>query len=170
VHELAERAIEYVQRALGMLLDYAPETLPILDHYLDQVPRDQPETVALVAAAAGAYFGEVARRAFEGDWEGPGLGRGDPPSAWRVRLTGGVSFSPVGFAACAVASGEVEGVDGSFDVPPADRQTVEAALADREVPEDEYYSLSGRLEALETVVEIVKAMMAGRARDGATRP
>jgi hypothetical protein len=160
VHELAERAVEYVKRALGMLLDYAPETLPLLDHYLDQVPRDQPDTVALVAAAAGAYFGEVARRTLGGDWEGAGLGRGDPPSAWKVRLSGGVSFSPVGFAAETILEAPVEGYDGGFDVPPADRQALEEALADKEVPEDEYYSLSGRLEALEYVVEVCVARQA----------
>jgi len=164
VHELAERAVEYVKRALDLVLDYTSDTLPVLDHYLAKVPRDQAETVALIAAAAGAYFGEVARRALGGDWEGAGLGRGDPPGTWRVRLSGGVSFSPVGFAAQAIAGGDVEGFDGSFDVPPADRQAVEEALAETEVPEDEYYSLSGRLETLEWVVERVVARRAGATR------
>jgi len=159
VHELAERAVEYVRRALGLVLDYTPETLPVLDHYLDQVPTDQPETVALVASSAGAYFGEVTRRSLGGEWEGPGLGR-VPPTGWRVRLTGGVSFSPIGYAAESIVEAEVEGYDGAFDVPPADRPAVEQALEDREVPEDEYYSLSGRLETLEYVVDIVMSRRA----------
>jgi hypothetical protein len=162
VHELAERAVEYVKRAVGMTLDYERETLPVLDHYLGQVPTDQGETVELIAAAAGAYFGEVARRTLGGSWEGAGLGRGDPPSSWRVRLSGGVAFSPVGFAAEAIVSGDVEGYDGTFDVPSADRQAVEEALAEKAVPEDEYYSLAGRLELLEDVVELVVARAATR--------
>ena len=154
--------MEYVKRALGMEVDYSRETLPVLDHYLGQVPRDQPETVALVASAAGAYFGEVARRTLGGEWEGAGLGRGDPPASWRVRLSGGVTFSPVGFAAESIFQADVEGYDGAFEVPPADRQAVEDALAEKAVPEDEYYSLSGRLEVLEDVVELVIGRAATR--------
>ena len=157
VHELAERAVEYVKRAIGIVLDYDRATLPVLDHYLRRVPRDQGETVELIAAAAGAYFGEVARRTLGGAWEGAGLGNGDPPSSWRVRLSGDVAFSPVGYAAEAVVQGELDGFDGGFDVPPAHRQAVEEALAEKAVTEDEYYSLSGRLEVLEDVVELVVA-------------
>jgi hypothetical protein len=161
VHDLAERAVEYVSRALGVLLDYRPETLPVLDHYLDQIPRDQPETIDLIAAAAGAYFGEVARRALPVAAEG--AGRGDVPARdWRVRLSGGVSFSPVGYAISSILEADVEGYDPSFDVPPGDAEAVEDALAGKEVPEDEYYSLSGRLEALEMVVELVIARAATR--------
>ena len=66
----------------------------------------------------------------------------------------------MGFAAASIHEGEVEGFDGSFEVAPGDRQAVEEALSAREVPEDEYYSLSGRLETLETVVELVAARRA----------
>jgi hypothetical protein len=161
VHDLAERAVEYVKQAVGMLLDYQPETLPVLDHYLDQVPRDQPATVELIAAAAGAYFGEVARRTLGGEWEGAGRPE-VPPAHWRIRLPHGVTFSPIAFAAASIAAAEVEGYDDSFDVPDADRAAVEEALAEMQVPEDEYYSLSGRLETLETVVELLVARAAIR--------
>jgi hypothetical protein len=161
VHDLAERAVEYVNKAVGVLLDYQPETLPLLDHYLHQVPRDQPATVELIAAAAGAYFGEVARRALGGEWEGAGRPE-VPPLDWRVRLSHGVSFSPVAFATVSIAGAELEGYDDSFDVPGVDRAAVEEALAEMEVPEDEYYSLSGRLETLETVVELLAARAATR--------
>lgn len=156
VFEFAERAVDYVRRAVGMTLDYTPETLPILDHWLDGVPRDRATMVELVAATAGAYFGEVVRKALGGEWVAT---EGAPPS-WRLRLTGGVELSPVGFAAEAILEGEVEGYDGSFDVPPDTRAAVEQALSELEVPEDEYYSLSGRLETLMTVVDLVVARRA----------
>jgi len=38
VHELAERAVDFVRRSLGLVLDYTPETLPLLDHYLRMAP------------------------------------------------------------------------------------------------------------------------------------
>src|SRR5262245_8258710 len=91
IHELAERAVDFVRHAIfpegasrkgGLVLDYRPETLPILDHYLAGVPRDQPETVKLVAAASGAYFGEVCRRALGGGWRA----REAPPETWTLEL------------------------------------------------------------------------------------
>lgn len=160
VHDLAERAVEFVRRALAITPDYTPETLPVVDHYLGQVPRDQAPTVELVAATVGAYFGEVARKALGGEWEL----EGDAPSGWRVRLPGDVIFSPVGMAASAVLRAEVEGYDASFEVAPDAQAAAEAALADREVPEDEFYSLSGRLETLTTVVDVVISVRATEPR------
>jgi len=153
VHELAERTVDFVRRALTLTLDYTPETLPLLDHYLANVPRDQPDTVKLVATTAGAYFGEVVRRTMGGEWED----REDaPPLDWKVRLPGGVSFCPGGMAALAVLQAESEGVDGEIDVPEGARALVEDALAARgRVAEDEYYSLSGRLEVLMFIVDLV---------------
>jgi hypothetical protein len=154
VFELAERAVEYVRRALGVTLDYTPETLPLLDHWLGQVPRDQPETIVLSAAVAGAYFGEIARRALGGGWDDTD----GEPSTWRMTLGGGVSICPAGLATLAVLQAEDESVDGGFDVPPAALPAVEAALdAVGEVPVDEFFSLTGRLEALMLVVDTAVA-------------
>lgn len=164
VFDLAERAVEYVRRTVGVPLDYTPETLPALDHYVRQVPRDQPATVELVATAAGAYFGEVCRRALGGEWR---FDEATPPREWRVELPGDVGFSPIGFAAEAITHAELEEYDGSFEVPAAERAAVEEALSARAVPEDEYYSFSGRLEVLTHVVEIVAARRA--TRSGARR-
>jgi len=168
VFELCEQLVDFVCRALGIALDYTAETLPVLDHYLKSVPEDEPAAVALVATTAGAYFGEVARRTLGGAWE-----TGDaPPESWQVRLTGDVTFAPVGFAAGAIheAPGpraqrgvgcDVDEDAGRFDVPPDRRAAVEEALDARgAVPEDEYYSLSGRLETLMLVVDVVMAAAA----------
>jgi hypothetical protein len=154
VHELAEKAVDFVQRALGLTLDYTLETLPLLDHYLRQVPRDQPDTVRLVGATAGAYVGEVARRALGGEWDDvDGV-----PSEWRMTLAGGVRISPAGLATLAVLQADTEGVDGEIDVPARAREAVEDALTARgSVAEDEYYSLSGRLEVLMLVCDVVAA-------------
>jgi hypothetical protein len=153
VHELAERTVEYVRRALGLTLDYTPETLPVLDHYLSTVPTDQPETVRLIAATAGAYFGEVVRRTLGGTWED----RDDAASLDRkVRVSGDVSFAPAAMAALAVLHAESDDIDASTDVPERARELVEQALEARgRVPEDEFYSLSGRLEVLMFVVDLV---------------
>ena len=65
VAELVEACREYVRRAIGMELDYSPETLPLVDHYIDLVRTsldERPELQPLVVRAVGAYFREVIRR------------------------------------------------------------------------------------------------------------
>lgn len=65
VQEYAERAVDYVRRAVGLTLEYDSDTLPLLDHYLRTVPGDQPSTIELVTLTSGAYFGEVVPEAPE---------------------------------------------------------------------------------------------------------
>jgi hypothetical protein len=164
VHELAERTVDFVRRALSIALDYTAETLPLLDHYLATVPRDQPETVRLIATTAGAYFGEVVRRTLGGSWDD----RDDQaPIDWTLELSGGVSITPGGLAALAILQAETEGVDGEIDVPRGARDLVEQALASRgRVAEDEFYSLSGRLEILMFIVDLVVSAAAEEQEKG----
>ncbi len=150
VHELAEQAVDFVRRATGVALDYAAETLPVLDHYLGGVPKDRTELVGLLATASGAYFGEVVRRRLGGLWDT----EGDEPREWRLTVGPGITFSPVGVAAEAIAHADSE--DGVFEVPEEDRPAVEAAI-DEDVPEDEYYSLAGRLEVFERIADVLAA-------------
>jgi len=156
IHELAERTVDFVRHAVrgkrgGIVLDYRPETLPVLDHYLRGVPKEQPATVALIAAAAGAYFGEVARRALGGEWEQTG----DPPESWTLVLPGGLRMVPGALAQSAIRQEEDE---ACYDVPDEDREAVEVALEGREVPEDEYYSLAGRLEVLQLIADVLATL------------
>jgi hypothetical protein len=150
VHELAERTVDHVRRVVGIALDYTPETLPLLDHYLIGVPDEQIETVALVAATAGAYFGEVLRRAMGGEWDSTD---GDP-TQWVLVLESGVRLAPGAFAREAILTQDTG--EATYDVPEAQRGAVEDALtAKGEVAEDEYYSLCGRLETLQLIEDVV---------------
>lgn len=151
IHDLAERTVEQVRRVTGIALDYTPETLPLLDHYLAGVPDEQIETVALVAATAGAYFGEVLRRALGGEW---GSTEGPDPTDWELTLASGVRLSPGAFAREAILTDDTG--EATYDVPEAQRGAVEDALTARgEVAADEYYSLSGRLETLQLIQDVV---------------
>jgi hypothetical protein len=136
-------------------LDYTPETLPLLDHYLGQVPKDQPDTVRLVGACAGAYFGEICRKALGGRWDDR---EGQTPLEWSLELAGGVRLTPGGMALAAILVAESEEADDQFDVPPEALPAVEQALEARgEIEEDEYFTLSSRLEVLVLVVDTVQA-------------
>ena len=186
VREYADQAVEYVRRALGVTLEYDSDTLPLLDHYLRNVPEDQPATTALVVATSGAYFGEVVRRRLGGRWELPngkhhtnGNNADDddePPSSieganWRVVLPTGLSFSPAGFVAAAIKQADLEDFDCEIDAPPRMRPYVQQALARMgEVSVEDYYSLCGRLDTLEHVHEVlvaVAAQMMGNADEDA---
>ena len=164
VREYADQAVAYVRRALGVTLEYDSDTLPLLDHYLRQVATGQPETVQLVIATAGAYFGEVVRRRLGGRWEATG----DEPD-WRVVLPTGLNFSPAGFVASAIAQADLDDLDSELDAPPRMRPYVQQTLARMgEVSIEDYYSLCGRLDTLEHVHEVlvaVAAQMMGTATD-----
>ena len=158
VREYAEQAVEYVRRSVGLALEYDSDTLPLLDHYLRSVQGSAPEAMRLVIATAGAYFGEVVRRRLGGRWE---LLPGVEAAEWRVVLPTGLNFSPLGFAAAAIAQSEVEEFDSEFEAPARMRPYVEQTLARMgEVPLEEYYSLCNRLDTLEHVHEVLVAVAA----------
>ena len=157
VSEYIRAAVEFVRRAVGMVLDGSDESLAVLDHYVAQVPRDKPAIVALVAPAVGAYFGEVVRRRYGGEWRLVG-----EPAAWRLVLEGGaLSIAPVGMAAAAVCRAEVEGYDTEVAIDPARREDVEAAL-ERAAPvtEECFYSLTGRFEAIQHMLDLLAGLRA----------
>jgi hypothetical protein len=67
-------------------LDYEPETLSVLDHYVEEgrkAGRDRPETLPLLAQTVGAYLGEVVRRRHASWWRTDDPGN---PNAWRLEL------------------------------------------------------------------------------------
>jgi hypothetical protein len=156
VREYADQAVAYVQRALGITLEYNSDTLPVLDHYLRTVPADQPAALKLVVATSGAYFGEVVRQRLGGRWE-----LGNQESEWRVVLPTGLHFSPAGFVAAAIAQADLEDLDSEIGVPPRMAPYVQQALARMgELTVEEYYSLCGRLDTLEHLHEVLVAVAA----------
>jgi hypothetical protein len=158
VREYADQTVEYVRRAVGIPLEYDSDTLPLLDHYLRSVPEEQPATVQLVIATAGAYFGEVVRRRLGGRWE---VSTENEQEEWRVVLPTGLNFSPAGFVAAAIAIADLEDFDSELDAPPRMRPYVQQALQRMgEVSIEDYYSLCGRLDTLEHIHEVLVAVAA----------
>ncbi len=151
VRDLAVACVQFVERATGVQLDFTSDTLPLLDFYLRSVGTSQPEIRGLVAPAAGAYFGELVRRAFPARWHAP---ESDHP-AWRIEFeTCFLFFNPIALALEAIDGHEaVEGGAG-FGVTNEDRGHLVLALEVLgTLPEDEYYLLSTRFDVLESVVD-----------------
>ena len=156
VREYADEVVGYVQRALGVKLEYDSDTLPVLDHYLRSVPSDQPAALKLVVLTAAAYFGEVVRRLLGGRWE---LGSAEPE--WRVVLPTGLNFSPAGIVAAAIAQADLEDFDSEINAPGRMLPHVQQALSRMgELTVEEYYSLCGRLDTLEHLHEVLVAVAA----------
>ncbi|MEI8254985.1 MAG: hypothetical protein WCJ30_04870 [Deltaproteobacteria bacterium] len=151
VGDLAEQCVRYVEKSTGVLLDYTPDTLPLLDHYLRQVPREGDEVQVLVAASAGAYFGEVVRRVFPCRWHAPT----DDYGAWRIEFEHVfLHFNPVAFAHEATTASEVVKGGAGFGVLDQDLEVVRGGLeALGTIGEDDYFRLATRYEVLNTVVD-----------------
>ena len=156
VREYADEVVAYVQRALGVKLEFDSNTLPMLDHYLRSVPTDQPAALKLVVLTAAAYFGEVVRQLLGGRWE---LGATEPE--WRMFLPTGLNFSPAGFVAAAIAQADLEDFDSEINAPARMLPHVQDALSRMgELTVEEYYSLCGRLDTLEHLHEVLVAVAA----------
>jgi hypothetical protein len=158
--ELSASCVGYVRAAVGVGLDFTPETLPLLDHYLVTARQEvlvKPDLLPLLSRVVGAYFGEVVRGMIGGFWE-------IPPNVHDWRLCARpvfLWFNPVGIAYDALLRGaEHDGPRSHLRVAPEDRIAVEQRLAAvPPVPEDEFYLLSTRLEAIEVAVELLHARM-----------
>lgn len=173
VRELAEGCVRFVERALGVKLDYEPETLPLLDHWIADArgnAREKPEAAAVVAHTAGAYLGEVVRRRHASWWRVDS----DDPNAWRIEFENVyLSFSPVQLIADALLhQGDTEGLE-QLEIDDADREAVMARLAELPpVPEDEFFAPSTRIEVIDIAVEAIRArhMAEGEEADAALNP
>jgi hypothetical protein len=161
IGELVRACLDYVKRSLGTELDFTPETLPLLDHYLGEVREElsaKPQLAELTAHAAGAYLGEVLRRQMRGFWRAPSASLHDYQICSSVAF---VSINPFGVAYDALyASTDHGGPRSNMRLAPEDHQYIAARLATvPEVPEDQFYLLTTRLEAIEITVEALRARL-----------
>ena len=196
VPELVEALVrifaEQLQRSLEVVLDGSVESLAFVDYYLSLAKAETREPIiSLLAAGAGAYFGELVRRQIGGAW----VGNGQDPRRLRLLVEPQfVYFSPVDQAYEAIAGegldpddpriapGPVfdssfglrpsadEDEDDERDDPPApdeedDATWLQQRLAELPpVPEDQFYSLTCRFETLQLMLELLAAKHAGEGR------
>jgi hypothetical protein len=178
VRELAMACVGFVARATGVTLDFEPETLSVLDHYVEQArsgaqvtgpvpqntekPQERREILALVARVAGAYFGEVVRRRHKSWWRAAS----DDPAEWRIEFEDlYLSLSPVQLVADALLrtdddSSLEEGAQmyAGLELLEEDQEAARDRLADLpEVPIAEYYAPTTRLEVIDIVAEAIRA-------------
>jgi hypothetical protein len=158
VEELADACVLYVKEALQLELDYTPETLPILDHYLkSRIEDSEQELLNLLAPTAGAYFGEVVRKHLGGArWHCPS----GHFAAHRIEFeTFFLHFNPLGVALEVLTSSDAAGWHAHFSVLDEAREPVAASLeATSEVRLEDYYSFAVRYETLEQITGVLSAL------------
>ncbi|MDI1448198.1 hypothetical protein [Polyangium sp. 6x1] len=142
VQDLADSCVRFVERSIGFKLDFEPETLPVLDHYIEKAreeTRERKEARPLLAQAVGAYLGEIARRKFQGFWR---LEDEHDPRSWRVEL------EPV-----YLILRPIELATRALDLPPTpprDASPIQARKADDEDEDDEDDESEGAEAAAES--------------------
>jgi hypothetical protein len=155
VRELAETCVRYVKRALDIELDYTPDTLPLLDHYLRGAQDvSQQEVLSLITPAAGAYFGEVIRRQLgpcRWHWVDADF------SACRLEFERCIlRFNPIGSALSVVLGADADHYGGDPALLPEDAPLVRESLERvGGVHEDDYYRLAVRFEVIEQIVSLL---------------
>jgi len=159
VAELAAACVRFVRARYGATLDFAPDTLSFVDHWVREAQEElgeRPELAELVESAAGAYLGEVIRREFGAFWSAEGERPG-----WRLLLsTVFCAFNPIGMAREALLQGEAEGWHAHFELDPGERDAIEARLVSLpSVRKDEYYAPSTRYDVVSIVVDALRAKM-----------
>lgn len=163
IAELAEVCRDYVRRALEVELDYTLETLPLLDHYIARARQDigtRPELLELLTRSAGAYFGEVLRRAFPSFWRLPS---GDS-FGWQLCFRDVfLALNPIAVVWDALwESEEHAGPSSELVLDQEDREVLAARLETLPpVSESEFWMLATRFEVVETAVEALRMAMHG---------
>ncbi len=162
VAELARACVRFVAARYGTTLDFAPDTLSFVDHWLRDARADvleRPEAVEIVQSSAGAYLGEVIRQAFGGHWVAEGA-----HSEWRLELERVYcSFNPIGMARDALMLDTDEGWHAHFELDPAESEAMDQRLAALpSVPDDEYYAPSTRFDVVSILFEALRAGMRAR--------
>lgn len=175
VDELVRAFREQVRRAIGVDLDGSVTSLAFVDHYLSLARSETREPIlSLLAAGAGAYYGELVARELGATW----IGDGADPRKLRLLLRHQfVHFCPVDQAFEAIIGTTLAAddprapagpaLDASFHPRPrtsdADDEAawLEARLAElAPVPEDQFHSLTGRFETLQLVLELLAGRQA----------
>jgi hypothetical protein len=159
VAELAAACVRFVATRYDAALDFAPDTLSFVDHWLREARADlaeRPEAADLVQAAAGAYLGEVIRRAFGGHW----VAEGDH-AGWRLELERVYcAFNPIGMAREALLLDTADGWHAHFELDPGEAEAIERRLAALPpAPDEEYYAPSTRFDVVSILFEALRASM-----------
>jgi hypothetical protein len=162
VADLASACERFVLTKYGVKLDKTKDTLSILDHYVREARAEiveKPESLPLLQATIGAYFGEVLRGEFESSWFADGDHDG-----WRLDLVNVyLTLNPLGMAREALLLEDAEGWHAHLEMDEAEREEVERRLSRLpEVSDEDFYLPTTRFEVIEIAIDAIRAQMLER--------
>jgi hypothetical protein len=163
VADLSLACVRFVAVRYGVTLDFSPDTLSLVDQWIRDASverKGRAELTELVQSTAGAYLGEVIRRAFGGTWVS-----GEAPMAdWKLCLTEVYcAFNPIGMAREALLLEEAEGWHAHFELDPAEREgALERLAALPGVRDRDFYAPSTRFDVVEILVDALRRAMDAR--------
>ena len=170
IERLAGRCTTHVRNRTGVALDYQSETLSVLDFFIQDLLKEEgggdvpdvgdhrrAEMSHLFAPSIGAYFGEVVRGMFPCRWRMDS----DDPMKWTIEFEYvPLRFSPVGAAAEALVEMDGRDLGCALATPASETEAlIERLEAAPPVPEEEYFSLTTRLEVLQIAVDWLRARL-----------
>jgi hypothetical protein len=168
--DLADALRDHVKRSLGVDIEDTSTSLAFVDHYLRSARTEtRPAILLLVAAEAGAWYGELVRREMGGRW----IGDGHDPRTLRFLLRDQfLHFAPVDQALEAVLGADTDdtrmpdgpaldtsfhakgaGAEGRATSPAADTVAEPPDVPRGDVAEDDASWLADRLAELPPVGE-----------------
>ena len=161
VADLAEACVRFIAARYGTTLDYEPDTLSFVDQWVRDARTEmgrRPEVAELVQSAAGAYLGEVVRRAFGGFWV---TGDEGDTAAWRLCLSRVYcAFNPLGMMREALLLDRADGWNAHLELDPAERDVMEQRLdALPAASDDEFFAPSTRFDVVSIVHDALHAAM-----------
>ncbi len=162
VHELSAACERFVLTKYDVRLDKTKDTLSVLDHYVRDARAEvqaKAESLPLLQAAIGAYFGEVVRREFDAEW----FCQGDH-DGWRLDFVHVfLTFNPLGMAREALLLEESDGWHAHLEMDEEERGEVDRRLSRLpEVDDEQFYLPTTRFEVLEIAVDAIRAQMQER--------
>ncbi len=166
LEDFARSCVRFVEKAVGVTLDFTPETLPVLDHYLRQardLSAQRPESLPLVTAAAGVYLGEVIRQRHACHWNQDD----DDPMGWFLDFDDDVmTVYPVAMAHIAIVGEDADADLDVMQIKEEERDLVAARLSELPaVSAEEYLAPSTRVEVIEMVIDLIRAYRRSKEHD-----
>jgi hypothetical protein len=150
IKDFRDTCVRSVREAVGVELDGSQDTLPVLDHYLREIPdASAGEVLSLMVPMCGTYFGEVIRTHLAGArWHAPS----GQYQEWRIEFDGCfLSFNPIGMVFEGIMQQEQAGWRAHLNLLDRDRSMVDEALARLgDVRPDDFFRVSTRFEVIET--------------------
>ena len=155
--EYSSVIIDAVYSKVNIDLDFSPDTVSLLDYYVNEIGDVDKSMFSLMSTISCAYFGELVRRNIGGQWY---IEDKDNPENWQVRFNScPLAIYPFILSSEVISKGKFSLESSIFSVSPS-RHDLLLELLEKSNPmaEDQYYSFAGKLDIIELAVDFLSSV------------